>query len=255
MENEQKQEKLENVLEHFGGLRQGYNQIEPGTFAHIDEILKERQRKSGGTAWSDFHTADGHGFYLREDGGVDWVITRRNENPILRHINDEENSSYDQLVTKGYFCPSNEEAKLVRNAKDTVVIDMDKITLREEGSNTSTFGMNMFYDHVNGENGWSKPFNEEENKLRNRLGYTSEALKEFNYSQRKDEYIFIETMSPKYIVEKLKNSEHTSLWIPALLFQMDPLNSGAEITTDCGLMKGDVRGVIKDSVKKEIYEK
>jgi len=80
---------LENVVDN---LRNGYSQLEKGSFLGVKDLHEERQSNSAlCNNW--FYTADGQGYFLREDGGVDWTITQEEENLVLRHINDKVNSS------------------------------------------------------------------------------------------------------------------------------------------------------------------
>jgi len=94
----------------------------------VDQLQEERQDNPA-LRNNVFYTADGNGYFLREDGGVDWAITPEADNLVLRHLDDEVDSSYDQLVHNDNFRPDNAEALAAKNAQGTVVVDVSQLRL------------------------------------------------------------------------------------------------------------------------------
>ncbi len=119
------------LVDVHGGLYGTYGKkVVPGTLQHIDE-LRDNEGDRG-----RFLTADGQGFFVRDDGGVDWVITREASNPVLGHLYDgevegtaDETNSYSQIGNRLFFSPSDEEAMRAREADGTLVVDMDVLRL------------------------------------------------------------------------------------------------------------------------------
>ncbi len=118
---------LETIVDN---LRDGYNQLKPGTFLHADQLMAE-QVKDAGLRTKGFYVADGPLYSLegKKKTPTLW-LTREPDNLVLRHLNDGVDSSYDQLVKTGNFRPDPKEARKARRAKGTLRIDLTKLRLQ-----------------------------------------------------------------------------------------------------------------------------
>lgn len=201
---------LDNIV---GNLR-AYNQLEQGTFRHGDQLMDERQTDHElRDQW--FYTADGNGYFPVEND-VEWAITREAENLVLRHLDDEVNSSYDQLVQTGNFRPDNAEAQAAKDAEDTIVVKMGKLRLsgddRKCGREWRYLAIRTKDGFVRKGKKYVKP-NEEEQKVMDKFGYNSENLEMLHNSIQKITETKIYVPNPDYVRgEVAKDSEHNSLW-------------------------------------------
>lgn len=104
---------VDDLVTIEGNLLDAYNQLQPGTMLHVDQLTTERRtnnelRKLG------FYTADGE-LYSSQF----WAITRQPQNLILKHID----KPFTQFRTNGNYLPNSEEALASVQHPDTVVID------------------------------------------------------------------------------------------------------------------------------------
>lgn len=117
---------LENVS---GNLQNVYQQFQPDTMLHIDE-LTYRRRTSPELRNLWFYPADGHLYTIDEEGRVMWGITRRPQNLVLTHINE----AYAQLTANGSsipnYIPNTEEAIDCFKHDDTTHIDLNELKLK-----------------------------------------------------------------------------------------------------------------------------
>ena len=208
------------VLETIPGNLRAVSELKPGIFRHVDQLQDERQNNLGlRDEW--FYTADGHGYFLREDGGVDWAIMRESENLVLRHIDDEVNSSYDQLVDTCNYFPDNAESLSAKRAKDTVVVDMSKLRLSGSDDEFRYLDIRTEDGFINTKDGYQAP-NKDEQKVMSRLGYTSKNLKIMHDSKQKIEKTKIYVVNPVHVQRVLRsNPEHNSLWRASRLNYFD----------------------------------
>ena len=199
------------ALETVVGSLRAYSQLKKGTFQHADQLQAERQKNPElRIQW--FYTADGSGYFPRSDGGVDWAITREANNLVLRHLGDEVNSSYKQLVQTGNYRPDNVEALAAKNAEGTVIVDMTKLRLSGNEKNWRYLQIRTKDGFIQTEDGYQAP-NEEEQKAKTRLGYTLKTLKMMSDSKQKITETRICVLNPKYVQEEVKNKpESNSLW-------------------------------------------
>ena len=113
-----------------GNLRDGYNQLQPGTMLHADQLMAE-QVKDANLRNQAFYVADGPLYSLEGQKKTPTLwLTREPHNLVLRHLNDEVNSSYEQLVNTGNYRPNPEEARKAMKAKDTLRIDLTRLHLQ-----------------------------------------------------------------------------------------------------------------------------
>ncbi|MSR86422.1 hypothetical protein EXS74_03430 [Candidatus Woesearchaeota archaeon] len=127
---------LENIV---GNLRDAYALVEPETILHSDELQLERLTNNSLRS-VPFYTADGV-LYRMHDGKAQLGLTRRDQNPVLRHIGD----AFTQLVETGNYHPNGdstdddgreiyvnaqEEADAAFTAESTVRIDLIQLCLQ-----------------------------------------------------------------------------------------------------------------------------
>ncbi len=117
---------LETIM---GNLRDGYNQLEPGTMLHADQLMAA-QVQDANLRTQSYYVADGPLYSLedRKKTPTLW-LTREADNLVLRHLNDEVNSSYEQLIKTHNYRPNPEEALAAMNAKGTLRVDLTKLRL------------------------------------------------------------------------------------------------------------------------------
>ncbi len=123
---------LETIVDN---LRDGYNQLQPGTMLHADQLMAE-QVTDASLRGQRFYVADGPLYSLQEGVPTLWLTRHTVEeqnNLVLRHLNDEVDSSYDQLIKTGNFRADPEEAGQAMKAKGTLRVDLTK--LRLQGAN------------------------------------------------------------------------------------------------------------------------
>lgn len=234
------------ILQIVVGDLRAYGQLEKGTFQHVDQLLTERRvnpiTEADGNLRNKFlYTADGHGYFPRKDGGVDWAITREAENLVLRHLDDHVNSSYDQLTKTHNYHPDNAEAQVAKDAESTVVIDMSKLRLTGDHKVIRSLWIRTEDGLIQTEDGYQE-LNEEEQKVITRLGYTSEDFKILHdhYPTLKDTEIYV--LNPDYIKEKVEKSQSDSLWRASGLHGFGG-NSGFDAFIDEIDFRAPLRGV------------
>ena len=198
---------LENVVDN---LRDGYSQLENGSLCQVNKLHEERRDDYAlQNQW--FYTADGHGYFLRENGGVDWAITQEEENLVLRHIGDKVNSSYDQLRLKNNFLPDNSEAEAAKGAEGTVVVNMDKLRLSGIEKEYKFLQIRTEDGFVKVGDEYKHP-NKEEQKAIQRLGYNAKTRKMLRESDHKIAETRICVLNPDYVAGELECYDNNSLW-------------------------------------------
>src|SRR3989338_630808 len=201
----------------IGDLR-SYRELVPGTFLCVDQLLAERLTTP--ELWDQwFYTAEGHRYFPRSDGGVDWVITRESDNLVLRHLYDTQNSSYDQLLQRGNFCPDRAEAEAARSAEDSVVVDMSQLRLSGNDQEYRFLAFRTSDGHVRYRKGFADP-RDEELAVMNRLGYTVEYLGLLSDSGITETRIYV--LGPEYVRTTVAGiSGSNSLWRASWLRAFD----------------------------------
>src|SRR3989344_4858750 len=91
---------------------------------HVDEIMRERVTNAKFRD-IDFHTADGQIYFL-DKGVPKLAITREEDNPVLRHLND----AFFKLDTTQYFYVSLGEAKQAIASERTIVVNLLNLDLK-----------------------------------------------------------------------------------------------------------------------------
>ena len=133
-----------------GDLRTAYNQSVPGKNRHVDELTAERiTNKALRDQW--FYTADGE-LYSLQKGVPTLDITREKDNLLFRHLNDEVDCSYDQLVHNHNYRADKAEAQAAMNAPETVRIDLSLLPLEEVSDEWGYVAISTaHYDRLNPE--------------------------------------------------------------------------------------------------------
>ena len=116
-------------LDAFQCTVRGYKIFTPGTVQHVDEIIALRAERPN-WRFHRFYTADGNGYFQRQDGGVDWAITRESENLLLCHLDDLIHIPHYPSDRERIRRPDSEAAYAARDAESTVVGDTTKLRLQ-----------------------------------------------------------------------------------------------------------------------------
>lgn len=206
---------LETITENL----RAYSQLEKGTFQTGRQLMDERRTapvtEDGDLRDQWLYTADGNGYFPVEND-VEWAITPEVHNLVLRHLDDEVDSSYDQLVNTNNFRPDNDEALKAKNAEGTLVTRMSKLTLsgtdEECGKEWRYIAIRTKDGYVRKGKRFVKP-SEEDQKVMDRLGYTANNLKMLASSKQRITETKIYVPNPDYVQDEVaKDPEHNSLW-------------------------------------------
>jgi hypothetical protein len=190
------EQKLENI---DGNLRDAYKQCVPGTALCVDQLMRERQTNSELRNLC-FYTPDGE-VYSIEDNIPTLRITRESTktesglviiNPVLKNID----AAFDQLVTTGNYQVIPADFEAVKNAIDTVTVDLTKLKLQGDDKEWRYLAV-----------GTSKAitkYNAEQQKLLRRVfGPTEEDyatnMKMLKTSPQKIEETHIYVLNPDYV--------------------------------------------------------
>lgn len=140
------------ALETIVGDLRAYSELEPGTFLHGDQLTAEQVHDTS-LRRQAFYVADGPLYSLEGKKRTPTLfLTLEPDNLVLRHLNDEVNSSFDQLVKTGNFRPGTEEARKAMEAKDTLRIDLTKLRLKGDNAEWRYVEISTTdYDRLNAE--------------------------------------------------------------------------------------------------------
>ncbi len=226
---------LETIVDN---LRDGYAQLEPGTFLHSDQLMAA-QVKDASLRNREFYVADGLLYSLEGEKKTPTLwITREPDNLVLRHldekVNGAYNNSYYRLVKTGNFRPEPEEARQAMEAKDTLRIDLTKLSLQGDSPEWRYLKISTtLYNNL---------LNAEERKLAERfygegkaLGTAMKALKKAGiYST------WVYVLAPAYVDEEVKYKGLIGRASSQNLFDgVSYFNAG-----DCSIgIRGRLRGV------------
>ena len=218
--------------EVIAGKYESHRRLVPGSFRHADELLKLGLQDSQQPIELRSFTADGSGYFPREDGGIDWVITRRDNNPLLdssppskaSHRIDISMSTRSPMpwVSYDYFTCSDLRAQVAREAEGSVVINLDK--LREHHS-YDEFGFNYYFNLCTEGDGlvrvWKDlrnqyvELNEDERTLVDKVGYTPAVLAELR--ERGIGRVEIGFTRPNILKDIFHEQDISSLWVPSAI--------------------------------------
>ncbi len=117
----------------FGNLK-AYNQFEPFSLLHADQLTAE-QVNNPSLRTIAFYVADFSLYTVEEEQKKPtlWLARHTAEEPhnlVLRHLDDEKNSSFNQLVKTGNYNPTPEEVQEVMSANGTLRIELTQLTLK-----------------------------------------------------------------------------------------------------------------------------
>lgn len=116
-------------LETITGDLRAYRRLEPGTFRHVDELAKE-QLINHDLRNQTFYTADGNIYFTAGFGRPKLAMTREQDNLILNNLDD----AFLQLLERGNYRVSQEDAERAIDAANTEIFDLLKLTLSGENS-------------------------------------------------------------------------------------------------------------------------
>ncbi|MEK6809820.1 MAG: hypothetical protein AABY40_04040 [Nanoarchaeota archaeon] len=109
-----------------GSLKGAYQQLQPGTMLHVDQLMNER-RENNELRGRGFYTADGEVYFL--DGATSKIptlaITREAHNPVLQNIDD----AVEQLTQKNNYSVLAQDAEQALAAPETVLIALPSLRL------------------------------------------------------------------------------------------------------------------------------
>ncbi|MEK6809675.1 MAG: hypothetical protein AABY40_03300 [Nanoarchaeota archaeon] len=106
-----------------GNLKDAYQRLQPGTMLHVDELMNHMGDLKLRNHW--FHTADGEIYFLGDRKAPTLAMTRENDNPFLRNIDD----AFMQLTGKGNYRVTTSDFEEALAAPETVVITLAKLRL------------------------------------------------------------------------------------------------------------------------------
>ena len=171
-----------------------FSRFKPGTALHIDElfpILMAPPQQSGTIDEPWFLAADGSG-YFPTDEGVEWVITRGHDNPILQQLYHQRNDAYWQeapwrecesdpgdprafRVSRIHF-PGFVDSQGARDAEDSLKIPMQALRLVDRSGGGKGLLVNLADGYVQIPQGHPEylPPNRYEQQVMDRLGLTEQ---------------------------------------------------------------------------------
>lgn len=115
------------TLETITGNLLAYKELKRGTFQHVDQLTAERITNLE-LRDQKCYTADGEMYTVQRRETL-WAITRELQNLVLRNIDE----AYPQLTIRGNYFPAAEEAQASLEHQDTVVIEVNGLSLVEYG--------------------------------------------------------------------------------------------------------------------------
>ena len=141
-----------------GNLRDGYNQLQPGTMLHVDQLMNERRTNEElRTQW--FYTADGEVYLL--DGArktPTLAMTREAHNPVLLNIY----AAFEELTQKQNYRPTQADVQQALAAPDTLLVALPNLRLSKNDAEFSYLTLGTTPAKYN-------KLNDEERKLAERV--------------------------------------------------------------------------------------
>ena len=118
---------LEGIVNQRGNLFDSFQELDPATIQHSDEIMKDRQDDEDLRGkW--FYTAD-HALYRVEDDETVLYLGRGETNPIFKNIKE----ATKQLINEGNYIPEKEDIEAVVNAESTLRVKISDLDLKGDG--------------------------------------------------------------------------------------------------------------------------
>lgn len=189
---------LKNIT---GNLLQAYKQCVPGKNLCVDQLMNERiTNPELRDQW--FYTADGEVYSVDNDIPT-LRITREATNPVFNHLEDDVNSSYEQLVNNDNYKVLPPDFEAVKTAEDTVTIDLTKLGLKGDNDEWR-------YLAVDTAKAITKYNAEQQKMLRRYFGPTDDNftanMKMLRDSRNQIKEIRVYVLNSKYVKEHAKDS-------------------------------------------------
>ena len=189
-------------VETIEGNLRAVAQLVPGTFQHWDELSAD-QIADASLRSKIFYVAD-YPQYHNEKGKPFLALARHTaehpNNLVLVHLFDQENSSYDQLISTDNFRPHPEEARAVLEAPDTLKVDLADLPLMGNDKNYRSVTIRTADGFVQtGDKHYERPNDITQEVLR-RAGYTPNFLgsgKPYNISVSR-----LYLLNPEYVAQE-----------------------------------------------------
>ena len=185
-----------------GDLR-AFEQFEPGTFQDFDELSRD-QIADPSLLERAFYVST-FPLYTTRGGDPVFALARHTRahpnNLVLNHLFDEENSSYDQLIKTGNFCPDPDEAQAVLEAADTLQVKLGDLRLSRENAAYRSLGIRTKDGYVRDDREYKQP-SEVEQAVIQRVGYTEDFLDMLNREFRRISEIRLYVLAPNYVAVK-----------------------------------------------------
>jgi|GEM_PF-5652031 len=133
-----------------GSLDEAYDLCFSDTILHADEILDEKVKQNSRCNLSceasvRMNVADGM-VYSMDYGRVPTLrITRGKHNPVLKHMKEVPNwnGAFAQLTLRENFLVSAYDFRKLKQAEDTTVIDLTKLSFEDKGERYCTLQVNL----------------------------------------------------------------------------------------------------------------
>ncbi|MFA6461474.1 MAG: hypothetical protein WCV90_04345 [Candidatus Woesearchaeota archaeon] len=230
-------------LENIEGDFRKYGRIIPGTLRHVDELMQEGLDVRD--PWAEGYDHGLRGSYIPADGFVYSLergmptlrITRETANPLLKHIDTIRKMS---VLSKDYAV-STDDFNAVKDASDTVTIDLTKIRFSDNHRKDGNVSLDIDPSRE------LSDYNSEEQKLLLRILGPTEADYEVNMARVRDapsnpRNFTLILLAPDYIKAKAKEGPIARpSWLNTK-FMGGGVQLGA--TCECGLRyDGFIRGV------------
>ncbi|HIH11748.1 TPA: hypothetical protein HA241_06160 [Candidatus Woesearchaeota archaeon] len=120
----------------LGDLRT-FKQFEPGSLPHVDQLMNE-QRDNRQLGDRSYYTPDGLVYFLKK--GIPMLaITRRDHNPVLKHIDDafeqfqSGSRGRSRILQNEVYRLSQDDIEEAINATDTEIFDLTECRLSSDG--------------------------------------------------------------------------------------------------------------------------
>lgn len=231
-------------------LRDGYKQLQPGTFQHVDELRTEQiTTPSLRNSWN--YTADANGYRMQGEE-VEWALARGNDGPILSNID----AAYDQLTQTGNFRPSKELSDVAFSAKDTLVTPLSQLRYRKDKGEEEWVYLEVRIKDgaVNTGKKYEAP-NDAEAKVFKRTGLTTEFLAELKKAGKETTRTYF--LNPDYVKKEVAgDKEKRDLWRASRLrnfYSSSSFYAVVHFVVNRGALRG-VRQVVAegDAAKNEV---
>lgn len=224
-----------------GNLLDAYRQVQPGTMLHVDELMNER-RSNKELQYQWFYTADGLIYFL---DGVDKIptllITREAHNPVLQRIDD----AFEPLIKGANYHVLEVDLKKALAAPDRVLIALPNLRFPDIEKGWGFLRIRTADGFIKTKNGYEAS-TEDEQKVKERFGYTSENLAMLRDSPEKIKETLVCFLNPDYV---RKYAEESAIALASRLVGFNGNSSKFDATVRNIDYPGRVRGVRTNKVR------